>query len=197
MSTKNIVFNIRTDEDTVNKFKSLSDKPNTTQGEFLKKLVEEYEKNLGFKEDIEFTLLSRTLEDVKETQVFKFKGRIIFTTAFRKPPLGLYIKNLREISKYIKKEHNIFENLNDVDLYMEKDHKYLENIILYETTGNNYIVFYQKDLNSGLYSYLDYKVWKFKDKKEVIKCIHQLINNYEMNSLLVATTDIRDVMIIE
>ena len=52
MSTKNIVFNIRTDEDTVNKFKSLSDKPNTTQGEFLKKLVEEYEKNLGFKEDI-------------------------------------------------------------------------------------------------------------------------------------------------
>ena len=53
MSTKNIVFNIRTDEDTVNKFKSLSDKPNTTQGEFLKKLVEEYEKNLGFKEGID------------------------------------------------------------------------------------------------------------------------------------------------
>ena len=75
---------------------------------------EEYEKNLGFKEDIEFTLLSRTLEDVKETQVFKFKGRIIFTTAFRKPPLGLYIKNLREISKYIKKEHNIFENLRNL-----------------------------------------------------------------------------------
>lgn len=205
MSAKNIVFNIRADEDTVNKFKQSSDKLKTTQGEFLKKLVEEYEINLGFKENIkfkknietieniEFTLLSRDFKKLKETQVYKFTGRIIFTTAFRKPPLGLYIRNLREISKY----NGILEHIDDADLYKESSHRYQENITLYKTVGNTYIVFYQRDLNEGLYGYLDYKLNTFNDKQQAIAYIAKFITTYEMNNLLVATTESKDIKIIE